>query len=519
MYFLSSKQWKDGLLDYAMDNGPSVRISIRAISPIATQEDCYFVRPKSMRMLWEYYKEIGLRNVALKIVSRFTETLRNDKWLSVGIGTVETAKQTDLFQAGDPVLFVAPLHPKSVERIVIHPALVRSVAPTIAERFPSDAVSLSRQSSFWPDELFALGGFSTSSGLAAPEISGFTWEHIERFFIESNPTEFRRLSIPEPTAVKLRQTAEKSPKTDNPKAVLLGLGNYAKTTILPNLDPRLQLVRVHEIDPCQIGLKRIPGVTYDTRSEINADDPGDLYLIAGYHHSHASLAVDAINIGKAALVEKPIVTNWQQLEKLSESLNANPGKLYCGFHKRHQPTTVWALDDLRDSGEQCIHYQAVVYEVPLPAKHWYRWPNSRSRLTSNGCHWIDHFLFLNDYSRPTKKIFHQLKNEDYLVALELENGATFTMTLTDKGSWRVGLRETIFLRSGDRTVEIVDSRHYRAEDSRKILHRRHCEKLEGHRLMYRHLSTDYLEGRPGESVEQLDICSRIILELEDEIPH
>ena len=81
--------------------------------------------------------------------------------------------------------------------------------------------------------------------------------------------------------------------------------------------------------------------------------------------------------------------------------------------------------------------------LPLPKLHWYSWPNSGSRLLSNGCHWIDYFLFLNAFSPVTNYSLKVAKNGDSNVFVELENKAVFTMVLTDLGSSRLGVREHI----------------------------------------------------------------------------
>ncbi len=58
-----------------------------------------------------------------------------------------------------------------------------------------------------------------------------------------------------------------------------------------------------------------------------------------------------------------------------------------------------AREDLAAAPGQPMSCHCVVYEVPLPRRHWYRWPVSSDRLVSNGCHWVDHFLFLNGFAR------------------------------------------------------------------------------------------------------------------------
>ena len=52
-----------------------------------------------------------------------------------------------------------------------------------------------------------------------------------------------------PYAATLERPAIKSRR---PNAVLFGLGNYAKTSIIPNIKGNIDLERVHEVDPDQL---------------------------------------------------------------------------------------------------------------------------------------------------------------------------------------------------------------------------------------------------------------------------
>ena len=37
------------------------------------------------------------------------------------------------------------------------------------------------------------------------------------------------------------------------RSIIFGYGHYAKTVIIPNLHPDIQVAKVHEIDPMQLG--------------------------------------------------------------------------------------------------------------------------------------------------------------------------------------------------------------------------------------------------------------------------
>jgi predicted dehydrogenase len=167
------------------------------------------------------------------------------------------------------------------------------------------------------------------------------------------------------------------------------------------------------------------------------------------------------------VIEKPAVTTSQDLDQLEHALQHNP-RLLMGFHKRHSLLHTWMTQDLQLEQGHPAHYHCIVHEVPLPSSHWYTWPNSRSRLISNGCHWIDEFLWINPTQDVVDAHVHQAPGV-LNVWLTLSNGATFTMTLSEHGSSRLGVREVVEVRAADRTARIWDGAHIQTEDGTRVL--------------------------------------------------
>jgi predicted dehydrogenase len=240
-------------------------------------------------------------------------------------------------------------------------------------------------------------------------------------------------------------------------------------------------------------------------------------FIAGYHHTHATLAKKTLDRGGIAVVEKPLATTVGQLASLLDSLRAHPGKFFAGFHKRYSSLNRLALRDLGAKRGGPISYHCIIHEVELPAWHWYRWPNSCSRLVSNGCHWIDHFLFLNDFAAPVHYDAQESAAGEVSAFVELENGAFFTMALTDRGSSRIGVEDYIELRYADVTVRITNGSTYVAEDSRKRLRHAKVNRTASYADMYRTISERVVAGAPGDTIESVERSTSLVLALEDRL--
>ena len=101
---------------------------------------------------------------------------------------------------------------------------------------------------------------------------------------------------------------------------------------------------------------------------------------------------------RAVIIEKPIVTNSADLELLCAAVEKYGTPVFAAFQRRYSPFNDYIFNDLHIRAGEPVSCFGIAYEVPLPPQHWYRWPNSGSKIISNGCHWIDHFLYLNNFS-------------------------------------------------------------------------------------------------------------------------
>ena len=212
----------------------------------------------------------------------------------------------------------------------------------------------------------------------------------------------------------------------------------------------MTLRAVHELDPTLLG-DRGGGVLEDTSPTPREDEPQAVaWFIAGWHHHHAGLAVEALSSpGRRSHREAAGDDRCPSSRRCSRRCVQPRARVFVGFHRRRAPYTEWIRQDLglADAAGAC-DYHCLVHEIELPEHHWYRWPASRSRLVSNGCHWIDHFLYLNRWSRPVDWSIWRGPAGQIQVALELTNGAHFSMTLSDRGSDRLGVRELVEVCSG-----------------------------------------------------------------------
>jgi len=169
-------------------------------------------------------------------------------------------------------------------------------------------------------------------------------------------------------------------------------------------------------------------------------------------------------------------------------------------------------------GGRAVSLSAIAYEIPLPPKHWYWWPNSRGRIVCNGCHWIDYFLWLNDFSPPAYIEVGLRANGDTFAMMDLANGASLTMTITELGASTIGMRDVQLISCGDRSARIVDERDYLAESGRRVLRRAKLSRTKMLEAMFDTIGRRVAAGEPGDSLQSLEVSARAVLDAQEQLP-
>jgi predicted dehydrogenase len=514
---LLEDKWCDGYPDYYRPNN-YVRVKILALLNIKKIEGLYFVRSRDLRIVWNYIKEIGIREVAKKVVSRSNEKHRNNKYVSIGLGTVVQSDHDKSFKDGESVVFLIPSGPACCERVVLPRTLVARTDIDVAHLYEKDTLLYKPRidENINIDVFQGVEGWDQYSGEDLKSDGKNISRETNKILKETGWSDARRLKVS--SNGEISETIGAARQIKSPmlkKGVLFGYGNYAKTIIIPNIKNYIDVRCIHEIDPLQMDLDGHNNVVWDTSPDWRGADHFDVAFIAGYHHTHAPLALNALKSNIHAVSEKPIVVDQFQLDNLLAAVKTSKAEYFACFHKRYLKFNDYVRKDLDITEGDPVSYHCIVYEVPLPRLHWYRWPNSKSRLISNGCHWIDHFLFLNGYCEPERVQLFVSKKGVINCSIALKNGALFTMVLTDEGSERLGVQDYIELRSGAASITMKNGGEYLCENRSRILRKSRMNKMHSYKNMYTEICKNICYGRSGDSPDSIKISGEVTLELED----
>lgn len=520
MRILVNKKWRDNFVDYPK-NKREYRIKVLGFKNMERLEDVYHIRPKSLRLLLNYFPVMGFGGTFYKTWSRLREDYRNEKYISCGFGEIIETAQDSSFSVGDLVGFVAPWHPALAERIVLPEKLIFKVNPSDLPKIIDQKIlylhlpkASEKLENRWWKNLRAwsvIAGLTISSEIQKTladsfmkELKNTPWDKAETIDA-SNPT-----TVSESKGSTQKRNGKKT-------GVLFGYGNYAKINILPYARPFVDIQTVHEIDPTQIFMDS-KVQKWDSYPLPRKGEKADAYFIATYNHFHAMLAIHALNQGAYALVEKPVVNDYDELNDLIVALKKSGPRLFIGFQKRYGPFNKWALEDLGvRRGEEPIFYNSIVYELKQPEFFWYNWPVSRSTFYANACHQIDHFLYLNNFSKP-KNFDLKLLNDNTIVTwIELENGATLTSTFSEKGSSRVGPKDVVELKVTGKIVRILDATLYISEDNNRVIRKKKVLKPTSYKDMYQTIARKIANNEDGDSIDSIITSTKIMLDLEEKL--
>jgi len=516
MKILVGKKWKSGFLDYNR-NKKEYRIQVLAWKNLEKIKDAYYIRPKSLKMALRYLPVVGPYGLFTKAWSRIREQRRNDKYVSCGIGKIIETGDNLEFKVNDTVVFIAPFHPCLVERLTLPKETIFNIDEAIFPRLsPKEILFYSLEqrdkSNQWWEEIISWNvycGRDISEELSKrlkegliQEIKNTKWDNCEKFNIET-PTEIKKIKG-EVKKIDSRKTG-----------VLFGFGNYAKTNIISFMKPFVNITTIHEIDPTQIWERSAQ--KWDSAPFPRNNEKYNVYFVASYNHTHVPIALYALKQKAYAVVEKPVAMDYGELEEIERTLKKVGPKIFIGFHKRYSIFNKWAFEDLEVKNGEPISYHSIVYEISQPKYFWYTWPVSRSTFLANGCHQIDHFLYLNNFSKPKDFDIKLLQDNAIEVWIELENGAVFTTTFSEKGSTRVGPRDHVELKVPGRNVRITDNILYSSEDETRIIRKKRMFKTNSYRNMYLKIGAKIANNEDGDSIESILISTKLMLDLEEKL--
>ncbi len=174
----------------------------------------------------------------------------------------------------------------------------------------------------------------------------------------------------------------------------IGVGNFAKSTLLPNLkklNAPVKMVASSDGLSASVAAKKfgIPQATSERNLIFQSPDINTVF-ISTRHDSHAKLVVQALQHNKHVFVEKPLAVTFEQLKEVYRAVQEHPDlHVMVGFNRRFSPFTRKLKKALEERGDP-ISIIITVNAGHIPKDHWVHDPvMGGGRIVGEGCHFID----------------------------------------------------------------------------------------------------------------------------------
>ena len=219
--------------------------------------------------------------------------------------------------------------------------------------------------------------------------------------------------------------------------------------------------------------------------EILSDPAIDLIYVVSNHASHAEYAIAAIEAGKAVHIEKPHVTNEDQLRRmLAAAAAADSPRVRLGFNRPSSPLGLRVLEAMKaEKGASMINWFVVGHQ--MDADHWYFHPSEGGHALGNLCHWTDFTMQMipEDRRYPIRIIPGRAdaSGRDTAISYVFADGSIAAITFSTKGYSFEGVREKLHAQKGDLLVSLADFRELTIENGTRKERHRPLFRQHGHR--------------------------------------
>jgi len=188
---------------------------------------------------------------------------------------------------------------------------------------------------------------------------------------------------------------------DANRIAIVGAGGFAKVKLLPLISkmPNTSITAIVDADNAtSSNVARLYGVQHRCISdqELWENDHADSVVIASPHKFHCAQALNALQRGKAVFLEKPMVTDFDQLKQFKEFLTTHPNARLCVDYNRSFSPFVQKIKQAIASRSNpfVMHYR--VNAGYIPKEHWIQTDIGAGRIIGEACHIIDMFCYLTE---------------------------------------------------------------------------------------------------------------------------
>lgn len=231
---------------------------------------------------------------------------------------------------------------------------------------------------------------------------------------------------------------------------IVGAGGFAKTKLMPIVS-KLKNACINAIVDADVANSISVSKTYGVAQALTHDDElfqqdlVDAVVISTPHKYHCQQALKALQNGKAVFLEKPMVTDFEQLDQLHSFLQKNSTIPFCVDYNRSFAPFMQKIKRVLEKRNApfVAHYR--MNAGYIAKEHWVQSEVGAGRIIGEACHIIDLFCFLTD-SQPravSVEAMHASRGDvfptdNFSAQISFEDGSICTLLYTALGHADVG---------------------------------------------------------------------------------
>lgn len=232
---------------------------------------------------------------------------------------------------------------------------------------------------------------------------------------------------------------------DKLRVGIVGAGGFAKVKLMPIIS-RLKNVKINAVVDSNIANSITVSKTYGAARALSDDsklfneDLVDAVLIASPHKYHCDQALAALQNGKAVFLEKPMVTDFNQLKQFQEFFTRYPDMPFCVDYNRSFAPFVKKIKKEIQGRTSPLVIQYRMNAGFIPKDHWIQTEVGAGRIIGEACHIFDLFMFLTD-SEPVAVSVESIKpqhddlfpTDNFSAQFSFKDGSICTLVYTSLG--------------------------------------------------------------------------------------
>ncbi len=233
---------------------------------------------------------------------------------------------------------------------------------------------------------------------------------------------------------------------DSIRVGVIGAGGFAKIKLMP-LVSKMRDVKINaivDIDAANLmSVSRLYGAAKACTDddELFNDDVVDAVIISSPHKFHCAQALKALNNGKAVFLEKPMVTDFAQLQQLNTFLEKHSTAPFCVDYNRSFSPFMQKIKKVvqKRKAPLLVHYR--MNAGYISKEHWIQSDIGAGRIIGEACHIIDLFCFLTDAQPVAVSVeaLHAARNDifptdNFCTQISFDDGSVCSLLYTALGN-------------------------------------------------------------------------------------